>query len=179
MFKGKTSKGAEVSGTYGFNEVPVGRTWILVANRTGAKLFERIGPNEALEFPREFPCPEGRVRDGECHQDQQPGRAFNSSGQSHGGHGTSNPRHALGSDVTPHELSARRFSSHLAAMLEKGRTEHRYTQLVLVSEPKFLGMLRDALSPQVKERITVTLEKDIEEMPNHTLGEHLLDLLKI
>ena len=170
MFKGKTSKGAEVSGTYGFNEAPVGRTWILGANRTGAKLFERTGPNGPLEFPREFACPEGRVRDGEFHQDQQPGRAFNSSSQSHGGHGTSSPRHALGSEVTPHELSARRFSSHLAAMLENGRTEHRYSKLVLVSEPKFLGILRDALSPQVKERVTVTLEKDIEKCPITFLG---------
>lgn len=179
MFKGKTSRGVAVSSTYGFNEASAGMTWILVANRTGAKLFETTGPNKALEFPKEFACSEGRIRGSESHRDQQPGRAFNSSSQSHGGHGTSNPRHALGSEVTHHEIAARNFAKTLAGMLEKGRAAHRYNRLVLVSEPRFLGILRNALSPQVKDQITATLEKDIEEMPTHVLGEHLLDMLKV
>lgn len=177
MFKGKTGKGVAVSSTYGFNEVPAGITWILVANRTGAKLFETTGPNKPLQYPREFACPEGRIRGSESYRDQ-PGRSFNSSTQSHGGHGTSTPRHAYSSEVTHHELAARKFARTLAEMLEKEGLSHRYSKLILVSEPHFLGILKKALSPQVTERITVTLEKDIEEMPNHDLGKHLLVMLK-
>ena len=137
MFKGRTKKGVAISSTHGFDKPSASTTWILVANRTGAKLFETTGPNKPLEFPKEFACSEGRVRDSEAYQDQ-PGRAFNSSSQSHGGHGTSSPRHALDSGVTPHELTARKFAKTLAEMLEKEGKAHRYDKLVLVAEPRFL-----------------------------------------
>ena len=177
MYKGKTSRGVALSSTHGFNAASGGTTWILVANRTGAKLFETTGPNKVLEFPKEFACSQGRIRGSESYRDQ-PGRAFNSSSQSRGGHGTGSPRHALGSEVTHHELAGRKFAKKLSGMLEKAGNAHRYDKLVLVSEPRFLGVLRSALSPLVKERIAVTLEKDIEEMPNQVLGEHLRTMLK-
>jgi protein required for attachment to host cells len=177
MFNGKTSKGVEVSSTYGFNEAHGNTTWILVTHRTGAKLFETKGPNKPLEFPKEFAFPEGKLTGSETYRDQ-PGRSFDSSSQSHGGHGTSHPRHALSSEVTHRELSARKFARSLAEMLEKGEEAHHYSKLVIVSEPRFMGVLKNALSPQVAKLISRTLEKDIEEMPNHLLGERLLAMLQ-
>jgi protein required for attachment to host cells len=177
MFKGKTHTGADVSNTFGFNEARAGSTWILVANRTGAKLFETHRGSKTLEFPKEFACAEGRIRGSDSYRDQ-PGRSFNSSSQSHGGHGTASPRHALGSETTHHEMVAYKFASTLAAMLEKAENSQSFSRLVLVAEPHFLGVLRGALSSQVKARIAITLEKDIEEMPNGLLGDHLVELLK-
>jgi hypothetical protein len=69
MFKGKTSKGVDVSSTYGFNEVHGATTWILVTHRTGAKLFESTGANKPLEFPREFAFPEGKVTGSETYRE--------------------------------------------------------------------------------------------------------------
>jgi protein required for attachment to host cells len=63
-------------------------------------------------------------------------------------------------------------------MLEKGRETHLFAKLVLVSEPQFMGILKNALSPQVKKLITRELEKDLEEMPNHLLGERLSAMLQ-
>jgi protein required for attachment to host cells len=177
MFKGKTSKGVDVSSTYGFNEVHGATTWILVTHRTGAKLIESTGANKPLEFPREFAFPEGKVTGSETYRDQ-PGRSFDSSSQSHGGHGTSHPRHSLSSEVTHRDLAARKFAGILATMLEKGRETHLFAKLVLVSEPQFMGILKNALSPQVKKLITRELEKDLEEMPNHLLGERLSAMLQ-
>ena len=133
-------------------------TWILVASRTGAKLFENKGPNEPLEFPKEFQFPQGKIMDKDVYQDQ-PGRSFNSVSQSQGGHGTSAPRHSLSSEVTPHELSSHKFAKTLAAMLEQGRNAHQFSKLVLVAEARFLGVLKGELSEEVTKQISHTLEK--------------------
>ncbi len=177
MFKGKTSSGADVSNTFGLKSGEVPKTWILVANRVGAKLFERGGDNAKLEFPKEFPFPSGRIRESELTRDQ-PGRAFNSSSQSHGGHGSAGPRHALGGETTHHDILAREFAANLAAMLEKGEKAKAFAKLVLVAEPRFMGILKAALSNHVKDRIFQVFEKDIAETPNHVLGEHLVELLQ-
>ena len=176
MYKGKTKTGAEVSNTAGFNLPHTHKTWILVANRSGAKLFETVGLSQQLPAPRQFTCAHGRIRESELFRDD-PGRMENGATQSHDGKGSGGSHHASAGDATHHDLIARKFATTLADMLEKESNEHRFEKLVLVAEPRFLGILKSGLSSQVSAKVTRTLEKDIEQMPNQALGKHLIELL--
>jgi hypothetical protein len=40
-------------------------TWILVAHRGGARLFESPGPGKGLQLVEDIPHPEGRLKSGE------------------------------------------------------------------------------------------------------------------
>jgi protein required for attachment to host cells len=104
---------------------------------------------------RRSPHPEGRLKNRDIDADK-PGRAFDSHGQG---------RHALERERMPTE--------QLAGMLDEGRVRERYDQLVLVAEPRFLGWLRDALSPETTQRVVASLDKDLGEVDLHELPKRL------
>ena len=110
MFKGKTSTVAEISGTFGFRAPESKPTWILVANRNGAKLLETRRGATRFDSPKKFSFSHAKLRGSDSYR-AHAGRAFNSSSQSHGGHGTATPRHALGSETDHHEIAARKFAT--------------------------------------------------------------------
>jgi protein required for attachment to host cells len=112
-------------------------TWVLVANRTTARIFRRDGYK--LTMLRSFEHPSGRARDQDIEADSSH-RTFD--------------KHARGSthESSPHEQSAEAFAKELARELGRGRTESHVDRLVLVAEPHFLGLLRRAL-----DRPTATL----------------------
>lgn len=139
------------------------KTWILIAHRGGARLLENPGPGKGLELIEEIPHPEGRLKNQDIDADK-PGRAFDSHGQG---------RHALERERMPTEQLAAQFAKQLAGMLDEGRVRMRYDQLVLVAEPRFLGWLRDALSPETAQRVVASLDKDLGEVDLHELPERL------
>lgn len=138
-------------------------TWILVAHRAGARLFENDGPGKGLRRIEEIAHPAGRLENRQIGSDK-PGRSFDS-------HGTG--RHALGKEQDPAETLAREFARELTARLEHGRVRNAYARLVLVAEPRFLGMLRSALSPQTQALVGATLDKDLGGVSDHDLPKHL------
>ena len=137
-------------------------TWILVAHRGGARLFEGSRAN-GLQLVEEIHHPEGRLKNGEINSDK-PGRAFDKLG---GG------RHSMSKEHEPKEQVALRFAKHLATVLEKGRTDQRYARLVLVAESRFLGALRAALSPHTAALVGASVDKDLGGVNDHDLASHL------
>lgn len=127
-------------------------TWILVANRARASLFEcRRGMRPPLAYLRTLEHPEGRLKDGEINADRS-GRAFPRHG-----HGSS----ALEKSRDPVEHEAERFALEIASMLAEELSRDAFGDLVIVAEPRFLGRLRDALERPTRARITLTVPKDI------------------
>ena len=111
------------------------RTWILVAHRSGARLFENRGPGKGLDFLRNLDNPAGKLKNQEINSDK-PGRSFDRRGR--GGH-------AYASEQDPVAHVAQHFAKQLAELLNEGRVEQRYQRLVLVADPRFLGLLRESL----------------------------------
>jgi protein required for attachment to host cells len=140
-------------------------TWILVAHRSGARIFENKGPNKGLSLLQDIPHPEGRLKNRDIGADK-PGRSFDSHGQA---------RHALGTEQEPTAHLAEQFAKQLGATLEDGRNHQRYTKLVLVAEPRFLGNLRAALSAPTAALVTASLGKDLGSVELHDLPKHLAD----
>lgn len=53
----------------------------------------------------------------------------------------------------------------------------RYTRLVLVAGPKFLGKIRAALDPVTPSLVIASLDKDLEEISDAELPQHLAGIL--
>ena len=144
-------------------------TWILVAHRGGARLFENPGPGQGLKLVESFDHPQGRLKNGEINSDK-PGRAFDSFG---GG------RHSMSKEHEPKEQLAIQFAKQLGDVLDKGRTGNHYGNLVLVAEPRFLGELRAALSSPTAALVSATIDKDLAGISERDLPGHLGDAVSL
>jgi protein required for attachment to host cells len=144
-------------------------TWILVAHRGGARLFENKGPGKGLSLLHDFPHPEGRLKNKDIGADR-PGRSFDSRGQA---------RHALSNEQEPTAHVAEQFAKQLSTMLDDGRSHQRYARLVLVAEARFLGNLRAALSPPTAALVTATMDKDLGGVEQHNMPKHLGDIIRL
>lgn len=144
-------------------------TWILVAHRSGARLFENKGPGKGLNLVSDIPHPEGRLKNKDIDADR-PGRSFDSRGQG---------RHALSSEQEPTAHLAEQFAKQLSSMLDEGRNQQRYSKLVLIAEPRFLGNLRATLSTTTAALITATLSKDLGGVESRLLPKHLTDVVRL
>lgn len=138
-------------------------TWILVANRASARLFEGTGPGKGLRLIREIEHPEGRLTNHEMGSDR-PGRSHDSLGQG---------RHAMGKEHDEAEQTAIRFAKQISLLLDEGRTQHQFKRLVLVAEARFLGQLREALSRETSALVMASLDKDLPGIDARALGGHL------
>jgi protein required for attachment to host cells len=145
------------------------KTWIAVAHRAGARILEHSGPGKPLELIEELDHAQGRLKNGELDADR-PGRAFDKLGMR---------RHALEREESPHDRVASDFAREVAGRLRDGRTQQRFAQLVLVAEPRFLGVLRGVLDPVSTGMVTGTVNKDLAHVEVRDLPAHLKDLLPV
>jgi protein required for attachment to host cells len=137
-------------------------TWVLVAQRAGARLYEKPSEGE-LRFLEEIAHPEGRLRDREIDTDRA-GASFHSSKSAH---------HALVGEERAHEHDAAAFARALARRLSSGRHSGRFDELMLVAEPHFLGVLRAALDRPTASCVSGTMPKDYAWVAEHDLMKQL------
>lgn len=142
-------------------------TWILVANRSTAQLFEYDFRDRTPRLLRSFFHPEGRLRSQDLDSDR-PGRSFDRHGSG---------RHAMGTEVDPQQHHAEVFARELISTLEHGRAQELFSSLVLVAEPQFLGLLRGNVDPPLERMIHTSFGKDLAGQPLHELEERLAALI--
>jgi protein required for attachment to host cells len=140
-------------------------TWILVAHRSGAVVYESRGPGMAMARVLELPNPRGRLKSSEVQADR-PGRSFDRRG---GG------RHSLSTQESAPEHIARTFVADLAGRLEQARTAASFERLVMVAPPKMLGQLRSALPQAVQALLIATLPKDLAHTDGAELRQQLAE----
>jgi len=141
----------------------MGKTWILVANRSGARLFESRGPGKGLELLQILEHPAGKLKNGEIDADKH-GRSFDRRGYG---------RHAYSTEHDPATHVAEQFAKQLAELLEQGRTRQQYARLVLVADPRFLGILRAALPAPTAALVSGELDKDLAAVEPRDLPRYL------
>ena len=84
-------------------------TWILAAHRSGATVYEHTTPG-SLALVREFPHPEGRMKNREL-GDDRPGRSYESGGVQ---------RSSVGSDHVPVRDIAESFAAAVSQVCRNG-----------------------------------------------------------
>jgi len=82
-------------------------------------------------------------------------------------------RHAMSPKQEPTEHIAQQFALDLAELLNKGRVTHAYDKLVLMAEPKFLGILRAALDANTAALVVQTVNKELLDVKEEDLAEYL------
>lgn len=125
--------------------------WVVVASSTRCRIFTQRKHSGPLQQVEELDHPEGRLRGRDLASDR-PGRSFDSAG-----HG----RHAMGQPVDPTEHENIRFAKTVATRIDDARKKHRFDRLVLVADPRFLGHLRQGLSPATRHRLSAELHKNL------------------
>jgi protein required for attachment to host cells len=149
--------------------ITMSNTWILVAHRAGARIFENTGPGQGLRLIENIPNPDGKLKNGEINSDK-PGRAFDKLG---GG------RHSMSKEHEPKEQVAIQFAKRLGETLDKGRTHNQFGKLVLVAEPRFLGELRAALPSHTASMVSATVDKDLGGVNDREVAGHLGDAVRL
>jgi protein required for attachment to host cells len=143
------------------------KTWILVASRKGARLFEHQG--ERLGLVLEFENPRGRLKDSELTSDK-PGKSYDQHGSR---------QHDYSPAQLPHEREAENFARELTGHLDKLRREDAVRRIVLVAEPKFLGILRGCLNSETAALVNDSVAKDLVDVPERDLPKHLEGTIRL
>ena len=142
--------------------------WLVVANRVSARLFVVRERGKSLSLVESLEHPAGRLH-GRALESDRPGRVFDSHGEG---------RHALGSAVGASAQVAETFAHQVAKRLRAARNDHAYDELVLVAEPRFLGLLRRALDSATSAAVVASLDKDLAAFDAAELVSHLAEVLK-
>lgn len=145
------------------------KNWIMVANRTGARVFENIGPGSGLTKLEEFSHPEGRLKDQDFTSDDK-GRTHDRAGQG---------SHKMEPAESPSAHEDRHFAHDLAQALKQGLEQQHFTRLFLVAEAGFLGDIKAALDKKTASVLEGTLDKDLVQVEDRDIASHLGDMIKL
>jgi protein required for attachment to host cells len=138
--------------------------WIVVCNAVRARIFASIGPATEWEMIRAFDHPEGRETEGLLRRD---------SAGSRSPQGASVHHNSLSPRTAPKNVAAAAFVRTITDALDQGMRSSQFGHLVMVAPPHLLGLLRKALTPELRKHLLSTVAKDYE----HTSTQELASLL--
>jgi protein required for attachment to host cells len=127
-------------------------TWLLVANRTRARILEiksvRDQPIERVAFAN----PAGRAHERDLDSDAA-GRFY--------GKGEREQAHSANASESLAEHETDRFVADLREFLDHARSEQRFERLWLIAAPALLGRLRNTFSKPLRRRVELEIDKDL------------------
>lgn len=125
-------------------------TWVLVAD--GEKYL--IYRNEGDEFQTDLGLVRVTELDNPPTREQGTDRPGRMPDPGPGGRSAMEP-------TDWHRIEKERGLADLAERLDGWARRGRFEALVVIADPRSLGVLRDELSPQVKERVVAEINKDL------------------
>lgn len=153
-------------------------TWVLISDASRARIFAETSPGRAYALVATFEHPESRAHVGDLVTDtngRKPvggSRGAGVNGRAGGFFG----RPGAEPDTDPKDVEALKFARDLAATLEKGLDDHAYDALVIAASPRFLGMMKETISEQVRRRLEQTIDKDLTLLPPHEIEKRVRGL---
>jgi len=138
--------------------------WVLVADKSQAKLYSGRGPMSELELKQSWAHAASRSHEQELTSDL-PGRAFDSTGAN---------RHAMSQPVDPKDHEAELFAHELISEMEKGRVEKHFSRLYLMAAPEFLGLLRKQCGSALQKTIAGEVDKNLTQESEERVRSFLM-----
>lgn len=136
------------------------RIWVMVANATQARCFERgWAAGAALEPLATFACPQARSKGVDLRVDR--------AGHEEMGHGR-------GSSSYSPRLDARakvreEFARDLAQFLNAGIAAHRCNGLIVLAAPLFLGCIKSHLSRHASRSVAAAIGRNLIDLDEAAL----------
>ena len=121
--------------------------WVLVADSTQARILER--QKDALEPVGEFDHPESREQ-GRDLMGNRPNENQHTMEKGHKGAEIQGLR----------DVESIKFAKELSGFLSTAHSQNRFRELVIVADPRFLGMLRAELGKPVTDAVTKSIGKN-------------------
>ena len=137
-------------------------TWILVADSSRARIFI-ADSSSTLQEIEDFAHTEGRLHEQDMTSDK-PGKDTGVAGA--GGH-------AYQDQIDPKEQEAINFAKSVAKHLDEEHNSNKFEQLMIISDPSFLGKLRKQLSDQSRKAVCFELDKNITTHSIDDIRKHL------
>ncbi|MDE2148626.1 MAG: host attachment protein [Gammaproteobacteria bacterium] len=134
---------------------PRGKTWVLVADTTRARLFASAQSAAPLVEIEDLLNPYGRLREQDLDSDSR-GRLV--SGRRGGGH---RAHVAARSDKPRREQDARAFARAICARLNSLQRHGKLAKLYVIAEPDLIGMLRQQMTPPVQTLVAGEFAKNL------------------
>jgi protein required for attachment to host cells len=128
--------------------------WFLFANRTRAVWYRDL-PGDQFRFVGRLENPHGSRMEKDWDSDR-PG-----TGMSSAGNGTI--RHALDKTFHRVERNLEGFAGAIGRQLEQALMDQAFTELILVAEPRFLGILRAHLPASVASRVVQEIRRELTQ----------------
>ncbi len=138
--------------------------WIVVANRIGASIFFHDSKLEKSELLYSLDHPEGRLKNQDINS-SPPGRSVNTTGKPF-----SSP-YVGRQSAKEHELEP--FCKELVGLLEQGRTDSSFEEIVMVAEPHMIGAIRKEMSEPLLKMISKTINQDFAETPQYEVEKFI------
>ncbi|RZI84684.1 MAG: host attachment protein [Rubrivivax sp.] len=152
------------------------KTWILVADEAIARVLYRPDNGGDLKNVEEITDAAAHASGSDLRRDaygRRSGSAPHGSGadSQHRLRGQSSVTSSAGEDEQHQEAEqfAKRVADHLAEALQ----QQRFEALRIVAAPRFLGLLRKAMSPQLAGVVTEEIHKDLAHLDNHDITQRL------
>lgn len=128
------------------------RSWILVANKSNARIFERKSRKD-FKLVGSLTNPEAKLNEGERVSDR------NGSMAQSNGHG----QQSFTPKTTAKEHNEEIFAKEINEFLEKNRNQNKFDDLEIVAAPSFLGVIRNNLDKELNKQVSNCLNKDFSQ----------------
>lgn len=133
-------------------------TWVVVADEAIARILQLTDTGTYLDPVEELTDPAAHASNGDLRRDAQ-GRRGESVTSSAG--------------ETGKHKEAELFASRVAAHLYEALNQQRFEALRIAAAPRFLGLLRKAMHPNVAKVVTGELDKDLVHMDNDDIAQRV------
>lgn len=127
------------------------RCWIVVAHRMGCRIFSRESQTAPLVLIAEHANPLGNLKDSEINSDKAGASTDNRM----------RARQSYSSEEPAKIRKLRDFYRGIIAELEHAYNTQRFDTMILIAEPRLLGILRALMSEQLRRTIRDEIRKDL------------------
>lgn len=138
------------------------RTWILLADGGSARLVRQLRPD---------PETGERLEDISLSHEEKPLRQIMSDRPGRSFSSTSRHRSAMEYGSDPVRDGHRQFAARIVEELSQHRAAGSFDRLILIAEPRMLGLLRDELDEPLRAMIADEIDKDLIKLPREKLIE--------
>lgn len=145
------------------------KTWILVADSSRGRIFSAETSTSPLNEIETLAHPEGRLHEQEMTSDL-PGK---DKGIAEAG------GHAYQDETEPKAQDMIVFAKRIARHLDDAHKAKKFSKLLIVSAPAFLGELRNQLPDAVRKSICFDLDKNLTLHSAADIRKHLPEHLPV
>jgi len=137
-------------------------TWIVVASRDEVRIFERKGKKD-LTLVTDIGNPEGKLHPRDLVSDKAGTSSDNRMRR----------RLAYSTEQSPKERSLINFYREIGDQIDLALNKQKFDRLILIAEPRLLGILRSVLPSSVHNVIIQEIHKDLAFATEDQIMERL------